>query len=153
MLDKVERCGVEPLQVIEKQYKRVLGLCEHSECPAKDHLEPIMRILRGQFRRWRLLPDNDFHFGDKVDDEFAIRPKRFDQCIAPSTYFHIALRQNLPHEFLQRLSQRGVWNIALVLVKFAGRKSPRGGTIALCSSLTTEDFPAPEYPETNTSSV
>src|ERR1700729_2692942 len=31
-------------------------------------------------------------------------------------------------------------------------KSPRGGTSTLCSSLTTEDLPIPEYPETSTSS-
>ena len=30
--------------------------------------------------------------------------------------------------------------------------SPRGGTSTLCSSLTTEDLPMPEYPETSTSS-
>src|SRR6476469_5792379 len=30
--------------------------------------------------------------------------------------------------------------------------SPRGGTSTLCSSLTTDDLPMPEYPETSTSS-
>src|SRR5258706_1389538 len=32
-------------------------------------------------------------------------------------------------------------------------KSPRGSTSTLCSSLTTEDLPMPEYPETSTSSA
>src|SRR5438477_14367 len=32
-------------------------------------------------------------------------------------------------------------------------KSPRGGTSTLWSSLTTEDLPMPEYPETSTSSA
>src|SRR6516225_3202511 len=31
-------------------------------------------------------------------------------------------------------------------------KRPRGGTSTLCSSLTTEDLPMPEYPETSTNS-
>src|SRR5215468_5965781 len=31
-------------------------------------------------------------------------------------------------------------------------KRPRGGTSDLCSSLTTEDLPIPEYPETSTNS-
>src|SRR2546427_5990171 len=31
-------------------------------------------------------------------------------------------------------------------------KRPRGGTSTLCSSLTTDDLPMPEYPETSTSS-
>src|SRR5215470_17355650 len=31
-------------------------------------------------------------------------------------------------------------------------KRPRGGTSTLCSSLTTEDLPMPEYPETCTNS-
>ena len=30
--------------------------------------------------------------------------------------------------------------------------SPRDGTSTLCSSLTTEDLPMPEYPETSTNS-
>src|SRR6267142_1442600 len=35
---------------------------------------------------------------------------------------------------------------------FPEAKRPRGGTSALCNSLTTDDLPMPEYPETSTNS-
>ena len=72
--------------------------------------------------------------------------------IAPVRQLRFALAQQRADQALKGLRQGGIRDVALVLVELARCKEPRGGTSTLCSSLTTEDLPIPEYPETSTSS-
>src|SRR5216684_3351624 len=74
MLEEVERCCIQPLQIIEEQRERVLWAGEHPEEPPKHHLESVLCVLRRQVRDWWLFPDYELQLGNEVDDELTIRP-------------------------------------------------------------------------------
>src|SRR3954469_24654623 len=50
ILNESKSRGVDPLQIVEKQHQRVLGLGEHVEKRAKYHLKTVARVLRWQVR-------------------------------------------------------------------------------------------------------
>ena len=78
MLEEVERCCIQPLQIIEEQRERVLLAREHPEEAPENHLEAVLRILRRQVRdRW-LFPNHELQLGNEFDHELAIRA----QCLA-----------------------------------------------------------------------
>jgi hypothetical protein len=58
MLKEVERCYIQPLQIIEEQGERVLLACEYPKEAPEHHLKAILRLLRRQVRdRW-LFPNH-----------------------------------------------------------------------------------------------
>ena len=68
MLEEVERCCIQPLQIIEEQRERVLRPGERAEEPPEHHLEAVLRISRRQVWNGRLFPDDDLHLRDEADD-------------------------------------------------------------------------------------
>src|SRR6266576_180230 len=73
VLEEVERCCIQPLQIIEEQRERVLVASEHPEEAPENHLEAVLRILRRQVRDRSLLSNHKLQLGDEVDDELTIR--------------------------------------------------------------------------------
>ena len=51
MLDEVERCRIQPLQIVEEQRERVLRPGEHAEEAPEHQLEAVLSVLRRQIRR------------------------------------------------------------------------------------------------------
>ena len=146
MPEEVKGGGVQPLEVVEEQRERVLRPGEHAKESSKHHLETALLLLWRQFRHRRLLPDDEFKLGDEVHHELTVRPQRLTQGVpAPASHLRIALRQDLADEGLESLRQRGVRECRACIGRTCPTPMrPRGGTSALCSSLTTEDFPTPE---------
>lgn len=66
-----------------------------------------------------MLADDQLEFGYELDHEPPVRPKRLAQCVAPAFQLGVALAQKAPDQSLERLSDRSVGNIALVLVELA----------------------------------
>ena len=79
MLEQVERCCIQPLQIVEEQRERMLLACEHAEEAPENHLEAVLRVLRRQVRDRRLFPDHELQFGNEIDDELTIRAQRLAQ--------------------------------------------------------------------------
>ena len=52
-----KKLRVQPLQIVEKQRKRVLRPGERAEESPEHHLEAVLRILRRQVWNGRLFPD------------------------------------------------------------------------------------------------
>ena len=73
MLEEVERCGIQPLQIIEEQRERVLLAREHAEEAPEHQLEAVLRVLRRELRDRGLLPDHELELGNEVDHELTIR--------------------------------------------------------------------------------
>ena len=73
VLDEVERCCIQPLQIIEEQRERVLVASEHPEEAPENHLEAVLRILRRQVRDRSLRSNHKLQLGNEVDDELTIR--------------------------------------------------------------------------------
>jgi len=99
---------------------------EHPEEATEHHLEAVLRVLRRQVRDRRLFPNHELQFGDEVDDELAIRTQRLAQGIPPPAKLGLALAQERADKALEGLAQGGVWDVALILIEFAGREqAPR----------------------------
>ena len=120
MLEEVERCCIQPLQIIEEQRERMLLAREHPEEAPEHHLEAVLRVLRRQVRdRW-LFPDHELQLGNEVDDELAIEAQHLDERIAPPAKLGLALAQEQADKAPEGLRQRRIRDVALVLVELAG---------------------------------
>lgn len=104
MLEKVERCRVQPLQIVEEQRERMLLARECPEETPEHHLESILRVLRRKLRDRRLFPDHELQLGNEVDDELTIRAQRLDQGFPPSAELLIALREKRADKSLECLA-------------------------------------------------
>src|SRR6516225_7817703 len=119
MFEQVERRGIQPLKVIEKQCKRAFGPGKDTHEPAEYAVEPVSRILRGEIGNRRLRPDDELKLRDQLDHELSARAQRVLKGIPPFTDLRVALAKNLAHESLEGLRESGVRDVALVLVEFA----------------------------------
>src|SRR6266576_3831997 len=55
MLDEVECCCIQPLQIVEEQGERVFRPCEYADESLEDQLEAMLRVLWRKLRhRWLL---------------------------------------------------------------------------------------------------
>jgi hypothetical protein len=81
--DQIERCRIEPLQIIEEQGKRMLGPREHSDKPPKDELEPTLGVLRRKIGNRRRFPDDELQFRNQVCNEPAVRAPMLAKSIQP----------------------------------------------------------------------
>ena len=72
ILEQIERCRVEPLQIVEEQGERMLLARENTEEGPEDHLEAVLRVLRREVWNGRLLTDDESELGDQVDHELAV---------------------------------------------------------------------------------
>src|SRR5437899_8364581 len=101
MLEEVERCCIQPLQIIEEQGERVLLAREYPEEAPEYHLEAVLRVLRWQVRdRW-LFPDHELQLGNEVDHELTIRAQRLAQRVPPPAKLLVALAQERADEALE----------------------------------------------------
>ena len=114
------------MQIVEEQRQGVLRAGEGAEEASEHPPETAARFLRRQLRHRGLFADHGLDFGDQADDQLAIRPQRLYKRLPPKLYLGFALDQDLAHQHLERLRQRRVGYVALVLVKLAcGEKTAR----------------------------
>src|SRR4051812_26565711 len=117
MFDKIERCRVKPLQVIEEQGQRMFRSRERGDEPPEHQLETPSRVVGGQFRDWWLVADDQLELWDEVDHERPIRAQRLHQRIPPATQLGVALAEQVADQALKRLGERGIRDDTLVLIE------------------------------------
>src|SRR4051812_45042019 len=120
ILQHIERRRVEPLQVVEEERQRMVRSREHADEPTEYQLETSSRVLGSEIRNRRLVSDDELEVRDEVDHEPPIRAQRLDQSVAPTTQLGVALPEKIPNEALKGLGERGVGDVALVLIELAG---------------------------------
>ncbi len=120
VLEEVERRRIQPLQVVEEQRQRVLRPREDAEEAPENHLEPVLRVLRRHVRDRRLCSDHQLQLGDEVDDELTVRAQRLAQGGPPPAELRLAPAQQRADQAPEGLGQRGIRDVALVLVELAG---------------------------------
>ncbi len=72
-LDQLERCGVGPLEIIEEQDQRVLGLGEDADKVLERQVEAILRFGRAKRGDGRLLAEKQLEIGQDIGDHRAVR--------------------------------------------------------------------------------
>src|SRR6188768_278608 len=102
----------------------MLGSGEHRKEASENQLKASLRVLRRQLRDRSLLADDKFQFWYQVHHQLAVWAKRLTQRLTPRAKVDVVLSQQWPDEALKRLRQRGIGNVALVLVELTRRKEP-----------------------------
>src|SRR5262249_43413864 len=93
LLEQVERCRVQPLQVVEEQGQWMLGPREAADNPPKYEPETPLRLLWRKLRNRWLLSDDELQLGDDVDHEPSVRAQRLQQGVAPAAQLGVALAE------------------------------------------------------------
>ena len=118
---------IGPLQVVEEDHQRVGRRGEHAEEPLEQEVEPVLGLRGSQDRHRGLLPDDELHGRDDVDDDLAIDSQGAEQRIVPPANSLLAFRQQLPHEAPERLCQAPIGSVANQLVELPRDEVPSAG--------------------------
>ena len=73
ILEQIERCRVEPLQIIEEQGQRMFRPCEYADKSPEHQLEAALRVLWRKIRDWWLFSDDELQFGNQIHNELSVR--------------------------------------------------------------------------------
>src|SRR5262245_28467439 len=73
ILKQIERCCVEPLQIVEEKSERMLRPREDADESPEDQLKPALPVLWWKNRdRW-LFADDVRQFGDQIHNQQSVR--------------------------------------------------------------------------------
>src|SRR6516162_11532183 len=83
ILEQIERCRVEPLQIVEEQGERMFRPCEHADKSPEHQLKAALRFLWWELGdRW-LLSYDVLQFRDEIHYEQPVRVQRLNQRVPP----------------------------------------------------------------------
>ena len=91
VLKNIERRCIQPLQIVEKQHKRVFLSREHSDESPEHHLEAFLHLLRREVRNRRLFSDDKLELRDEIDDQRAVRAQRLLKAVPPQPKLRLTL--------------------------------------------------------------
>src|SRR5246127_5469537 len=123
-LKEVERCCIQPLEIIKKEGERMFGPGECSEETPEHQLETVLRILRRHVGNGRLFANDEFQLRDEVNDQLATGTHGVHQDGPPLFHFRFALDEDLTYQSLEGLCQGSVRDVPPVLVELACREQP-----------------------------
>ena len=119
VFEQIECRRIQPLQVVEEERQRMLGSREDADEPPKHQLKTSLRFLRRQLGdRW-LFTDDVLQFRDEIDDQLPVRLQRLTKRVTPFAQVVFVLAEERPDQALECLRQRGIRDVALVLVELA----------------------------------
>src|ERR1700688_213108 len=103
ILQQLQRCRVEPLQIVEKQRQRVLRPGEHGEKAPENQLKAALRVMGRQLRDRRVVPDDELQLRNQVYDKPPVRAQRVQKGVAPTAELGVAFAEQRPDEALKSL--------------------------------------------------
>jgi hypothetical protein len=84
IIEQIERCGVEPLQVVQEESQRVLRPRENADESPEHELEAPLLLLRWEFgRRW-LLADDELEVWNEVHYQLSVGIQSLTKRISPA---------------------------------------------------------------------
>src|SRR5262245_37954927 len=126
VFEQVERRGIEPLQVVEKERKRMLRPGKYTDETPEHEQETALRLLWLKCRdRWRL-PNDQLQFGDEVGHEPRIGLQRLQKRVAPVRQLRIRLAEQRAHQAPEGLRESGIRDGTFVLVELTRSKKAAG---------------------------
>src|SRR5215467_911506 len=99
---------------------------EHVDEPLEHPLEAALRVLRRKLRHRRRVSDNELQVRDQVDYELSVGAQRITKGVAPAAQLGVALAQERTDQAPERLRQRRIRDVTLVLVELARGEQPTG---------------------------
>ena len=119
VLEQVERRSVQPLQVVEKERERMFGPRESPDESPQHELEPALRVLGRELGERRLLSHDELELRDQVHYQPSVGFQRLAERVTPAGQLRLALAQKRLDQLPKGLGERGVRDVALVLVELA----------------------------------
>src|SRR5882724_9124902 len=119
VLQQVRSRRVEPLQIIQEQHEWLSRLYEHAQETPEHPSEAVRDVLGWDLRGEWLRADDQLELRNQADNELGIFAQRRLHALAPPEHFPIRAAQELSDEAAAGMHQRGVGNIALVLIELA----------------------------------
>ena len=119
IFEQVECRGIQPLQVVEEERERMFRSCEYADEPPKDQLKTSLRFRGGSSGTGGCSPMTCFNSGTR-----STISSPFGSSASRSASRHLrnsssSLLRSGRIKALKRLRQRGIRNVALVLVELA----------------------------------
>src|SRR5262245_37221378 len=71
---EVQRCRIEPLQVIEEERQGMFRPSKNPDELPKHELKAPLRVLRRKFRNGWWLSDDELQFRNETDNQSCVRP-------------------------------------------------------------------------------
>jgi hypothetical protein len=147
-VDQAERGAVCPLQVVEEQDERVLRRRERRDEAAHQHAVADLGLAGSEVRHGRLRAQHQAEGRDQIRDETGVRRECIEQSLAPPQQLPLAAREQPPRQLVQRVDERAVRDVALVLVELAFQEdavAQRDGTVDLADQRGLADARLPRH--------
>src|SRR5262245_7711116 len=96
-LQQLSRSGIDPLEIVQKEHKRMRWLGKHTDEVLKNQMKAMLGDVWLQDGDLGLWADNEFHFGNDLDNDLAAEPQAVQEFGAPSGYVVLAGGEELSH--------------------------------------------------------
>ncbi len=120
--DDRQGSAVHPLQIIQKDHQRVLGLGHHLHKMLEHQMETIAASRRLQVGEFRLRPQEVLGFRNQINQQFAVGAHGVENSLTPGFDLLVTLRQELPKQTAKGFQHRGIGDIAMPLIALARHK-------------------------------
>ena len=118
---------VGPLQVVQKDDQWVFLLRENPNEVLKNQMKAVARFGGWQFGNGQLFTDDQFDFGDDVDDHLAVGTEGGHHAVLPVGHGLAVFGQDLAYQFGESLDQGRIGQVALELIELTGKKDTASG--------------------------
>ena len=119
-VQQVERGGVDPLKVVQKNDEGMFLLGDGADEALKNVAEPVLGLGRIERRRFGLFAEDQLDLRDHLCQYTAVATECGGNLGSPPRQPILALREQLPNQASKRLRERAVRNIADNLIELAG---------------------------------
>ena len=94
-LQQLSRSGIDPLEIVQKEHKRVRWLGKHTDEVLKNQIKPMSSYVWFQDGNLGLWADKEFYLGNDFDNDLAAEPQTVQEFVAPGGYVVLACGENL----------------------------------------------------------
>jgi len=126
-LDHPQRGRIGPLQVVQEQHQRMPGAGEDFDEAGEQAVQAQLGLSRRRRGHRVGGADDQRQLGNQFDQHADAIAQGAVQFCGPLPQRCFGLAQQLVHQALEGLDQRGIRYVALELVKFAGQEAAAPG--------------------------
>src|SRR5262245_33772802 len=91
IIEQIERCRIEPLQVVKEEGQRMFRPREYADKSPKHQLESALRVLWRKIRDWWLFSNDELQSRHQIHDEQSVRIQCLMKGVPPVAQLCFAL--------------------------------------------------------------